>query len=268
MKREFIRHIDTGITLYRYNDIPVIEAEHAVGTAKIALQGAHLLSWKPKTTQHDVLWLSEIEPFKAGNAVRGGIPVCFPWFNNAGTPAHGYARIKLWELTSHQITPDFFRFTFTLTNEKQVPVATLDMSFASDCRLVFTNIGEKDAQVALHSYFNIGDVRQISLLNLPNYTYNSLTGQQETVPTPRTINENVDCIYRAELGATVIADPVFQRKIEVDHQNAGDIVVWNPWHKATGNMSETGYQTMVCVETARIRQRINQESVGVIIRVK
>lgn len=268
MKREFIRDIDTGITLYQYNDIPVIEVEHAVGTAKIALQGAHLLSWKPTAAQHDVLWLSEIEPFKAGNAIRGGIPICFPWFNNAGTPAHGYARIKLWELTSHQITPDSVRLVFTLNNEKRAPVASLDMTFAEDCRLTFTNIGEKDAQVALHSYFNVGDIQRITLLNLPDSAYNSLTQRQENVPNPRTISENVDCIYRAELGATVISDPVYQRRIEADHQNADDIVVWNPWHKATGNMSETGYQTMVCVESARISRRINQESMGVIIRIK
>ncbi|ABR74472.1 D-hexose-6-phosphate mutarotase [Actinobacillus succinogenes] len=268
MKRKFIQNIDTGITLYQYNEIPVIEVEHAVGSAKIALQGAHLLSWKPNGAQHDVLWLSEIEPFKAGNAIRGGIPVCFPWFNNAGTPAHGYARIRLWQLRSHQIMPDSVQLIFTLNNEKNLPVATLDMTFAADCRLTFTNTGEKNAQIALHSYFNVSDIRRIVLLNLPDSAYNSLTQQQENVPTPRTVGENVDCIYRAESGATVIDDPIYQRQIEVEHQNAGDIVLWNPWHKATGNMSETGYQTMVCVETARIRRRINRESVGVIIRVK
>ncbi|MDG2944727.1 D-hexose-6-phosphate mutarotase [Exercitatus varius] len=267
MKRKFIRHIDTGISLYQYNDIPVIEAEHAVGSAKIALQGAHLLSWQPAGAQYDVLWLSEIEPFKAGSAVRGGIPVCFPWFNNAGTPAHGYARISLWELTSHQIAPDSFQFTFTLIHEKQT-VATLTMTFGADCQLVFTNLAEQEAQIALHSYFKVGDIHRTELLNLPNSAFNSLTQRQENVPVPRIIRENVDCIYRAEAGATIIADKAYQRHIEIEHQNAGDIVVWNPWHKATGNMSESGYQTMICVETARIRRPIHQESVGVIIRVK
>lgn len=66
------------LELYHYNDIPVLHLSHSIGTAKIALQGAQLLSWQPKGENRDLFWLSEIEPFKLGTAIRGGVPICYP----------------------------------------------------------------------------------------------------------------------------------------------------------------------------------------------
>ncbi|WP_439327678.1 D-hexose-6-phosphate mutarotase [Lonepinella sp. BR2357] len=268
MHRTFVQSISNELSLYHYNDIPVLEVNHNVGSAKIALQGAHLFSWQPAHTKQDVFWLSEIEPFKQGSAIRGGVPICFPWFGNNGTPAHGFARTHLWDLTTHEISPNQVSLTFSLFAEDKTLIATIQMLFSEQCELIFTNYSQENAQLALHSYFNVGDIQQVQLHNLPTTTFNSLTKQQETVPSPRTIRENVDCIYSAKNGATIIEDQAHQRTITVEHQNASDIVVWNPWHKPTSSMSETGYQTMVCVETARIKQALQQESVGVKIQVK
>ncbi|VTR55526.1 aldose 1-epimerase [Actinobacillus pleuropneumoniae] len=66
----------------------------------MALQGAQLLSWQPATAKQDVLWLSEIEPFQKGNAIRGGVPICYPWFGSVKSPSHGTARIREWSLQS------------------------------------------------------------------------------------------------------------------------------------------------------------------------
>lgn len=78
-----IKQLTSVLSLQQYNEIPVIALDHQVGKALISLQGAHLFSWQPKGTQKDVLWLSEIEPFKLGNAIRGGVPICYPWFGGA-----------------------------------------------------------------------------------------------------------------------------------------------------------------------------------------
>lgn len=75
-----IKMISPEIALAKYNELDVLEINHSKVKAKIALQGAQLLSWQPKNTQQDVLWLSEIEPFQTGVAIRGGIPICHPWF--------------------------------------------------------------------------------------------------------------------------------------------------------------------------------------------
>ena len=103
-------HLAPELKLTKYNQLDVLEITHPKCTAKIALQGAHLFSWQPLHAKQDVLWLSEIEPFTQGNAIRGGVPICYPWFG-AGlegnkSPSHGYARITEWELLSHQVDVD------------------------------------------------------------------------------------------------------------------------------------------------------------------
>ena len=114
MNIQLQQQITPELSLYAYNDIPVLHLHHRVGTAKIALQGAHLFSWQPAHSKQDVLWLSDIEPFNAGTAIRGGIPICYPWFNNAGTPAHGFARTSLWQLSDYEIGSDKVRLVFSL----------------------------------------------------------------------------------------------------------------------------------------------------------
>lgn len=86
-----------------------------------ALQGAHLLSWKP-AGEEEVLWLSNNTPFKNGVAIRGGVPVCWPWFGPAaqqGLPAHGFARNLPWTLKSHREDADGVALTFELTQSEE-----------------------------------------------------------------------------------------------------------------------------------------------------
>ena len=266
------QQITPELSLYAYNDIPVLHLQHAVGSAKIALQGAHLFSWQPAQTQQDVLWLSEIEPFETGTAIRGGVPICYPWFGNAGSPAHGFARTSLWQLSDYEIRTNKVRLVFSLFSALNIVLAKVEMEFSEQCELRFTHYGNsamKNVQVALHSYFNVADINRTQIANLPTECFNSLSQSQEIVPSPRTINENVDCIYAAPQQPTEIHDQANQRTLFVTHQNASDVVLWNPWHKATSSMSKNGYQTMVCVETARIHRYLEAgETVAVRLSVK
>ena len=264
--------ITPELSLYAYNDIPVLHLQHAVGSAKIALQGAHLFSWQPAQNQQDVLWLSEIEPFETGTAIRGGVPICYPWFGNAGTPAHGFARTSLWQLSDYEIRTDKVRLVFSLFSALNIVLAKVEMQFSEQCELRFTHYGDsamKNVQVALHSYFNVADINHTQIANLPTECFNSLSQSQEVVPSPRAIRENVDCIYTAPQQPTEVHDIGNHRIINVEHLNAGNVVLWNPWHKTTSNMTENGYQTMVCVETARIDEYLQTgETVAVRLSVK
>lgn len=256
------------IKLVRYNELDVLEITHETCTAKVALQGAHLFSWQPKHAKQDVLWTSEIEPFNAGSAIRGGVPICYPNFG-AGldgnqTPFHGTARTSLWELSAYVVEKDGVRLTFQL-----LPHAKVEMLLGETCQIHFTQLNEKPSQLALHSYFNLADITQADVSGLPTRCFNSLTKSEQAVENPRKIAENIDCIYTLEQPISVIHDHGNARQIEIEHQNASEIVLWNPWHKPTGSMSETGYQTMVCVETARIHRLLAQnETVSVKISVK
>lgn len=266
------QQITPELSLYAYNDIPVLHLQHAVSSAKIALQGAHLFSWQPVQCQQDVLWLSEIEPFETGTAIRGGVPICYPWFGNAGTPAHGFARTSLWQLSDYEIRTDKVRLVFSLFSALNIVLAKVEMQFSEQCELRFTHYGDsamKNVQVALHSYFNVADINHTQIANLPTECFNSLSQSQEVVPSPRAIRENVDCIYTAPQQPTEVHDIGNHRIITVEHLNAGNVVLWNPWHKTTSNMTENGYQTMVCVETARIDEYLQTgETVAVRLSVK
>ncbi|PVX42893.1 glucose-6-phosphate 1-epimerase [Pasteurella langaaensis DSM 22999] len=268
MEVKLIKQLAPELALYHYNDIPVLALKHAVGTAKISLQGAQLISWIPAHTEQDVVWLSEIEPFNKGEAIRGGIPICYPWFGKTGTPSHGYARLQLWQLVSYDIQADVVYLNFLLETENAESVAHIEMTFSEEFHLEFTNYCiEQEPQLALHTYFNVGDISQSEIQQLPTTTFNVLTQQQETVPPTRVVNEYVECIYPAN-ERNVIVDTINQRTIEILHENASEIVMWNPWHNETSAMSEEGHNTMICIETARISERLAEKPVGLTIRVK
>ncbi|AUI66252.1 MULTISPECIES: D-hexose-6-phosphate mutarotase [Glaesserella] len=263
------KQLTPELNLVDYHQIPVLEISHPKVTAKVALQGAQLLSWKPSHTAEDVLWLSEIEPFEQGNAIRGGVPICYPWFGGAKQPPHGTARNRLWELSAYQVDAEQVKLEFSLFDEQQQLEAKMEMELGSTCQLRFTHLAESEAQVALHSYFKVKNIEQVELFGLPDNAFDAVTQQRQAVSSPRKIANLVDEVYTANQQPSLISDSSYQRQIEVDHHNASEVVVWNPWHKAMSGMSEMGYQTMVCVETARIHQLVRSgEQVSVKISVK
>lgn len=254
------------LRLTQRNEIPVLELNHAVGQAQISLQGAQLLSWKPRN-QLEMLWLSEIEPFQLGNAIRGGIPICYPWFGSARKPAHGTARIRLWKLSSYDIQANKVSLTFTLLAENNQPEAQIQMTFNDSLQLTFTNLADESAEAALHTYFRVGDIHQAEIQGLPTECFNKLTEQTETVASPRKITQAVDSIYNFANNPTVLVDNNLQRKVTITHHQASNIVVWNPWKETPSAMRLQDYQQMICIETARILDsKLNKgESVSVTI---
>lgn len=129
--------------LVNYNSIPVLEIKHALMSAKISLQGAQLLSWKPTHANQDVFWLSEVEPFSLGQAIRGGVPICYPWFGATKQPAHGTARNRLWELTDYVEQEEHVQLTFSLFDENKNLEAKMDMTLGETCELCFTHLGKE-----------------------------------------------------------------------------------------------------------------------------
>lgn len=251
--KTLIQPITPELSLWHYNDIPVLQLTHPVGNALIALQGAQLLQWIPKNATNSVFWLSDIEPFVLGKAIRGGVPICFPWFNNNGTPAHGYARIRLWQLTDYCLTDTAVHLSFGLFNDNHLIEAKMQMQFDEHCHLRFTHFNAENAQFALHSYFDVADLAQTQVSNLPTQCFNFLTQQEITVPSTRIINELTDCVYQMPLDSHLqIDDNVRQRQVHLHQSNASDTVLWNPYHKPTSAMSEKAYQQMLCLETARL----------------
>lgn len=265
-KGQPIKTIDSAISLHKINEIEVLIIEHKAGKAAIALQGAQLLSWQPHFCQKDVLWLSEIEPFKQGQAIRGGIPICYPWFGRNGDPIHGYARISLWQLDQWQVSESEVKLSLVLKNQHQQVEAEIAMTFSDDCQIDFTHYGEQPAQLALHSYFNISQIEGINVTGLPATAYDHLQQKNITIPPTLTINSPIDAVFTGNDANIQINDE--DRSIQIINHNTSDTVVWNPWHQPTSAMSDQAYKNMLCVESARINSQLQKnESVRVMLKV-
>lgn len=239
------------------------------GKAVISLHGAQVLSFIPRG-QEPVLWMSEKSRFEPGKPIRGGIPVCWPWFgshpSNAALPSHGFARLVEWEpaaagecgneavflelALTPQLVPDQFKAPDFLLKLR------IEVSNGLTVALTIGNSGGKplDYSAALHSYFNISDISQIAVGGLNgraclNTLNNTVHRQQGDIR----FSAETDLLYGDTADTCVIDDPGFCRKITVAKVGSHSTVVWNPWEAKARRMpdfDDQEFRHMVCVETA------------------
>jgi glucose-6-phosphate 1-epimerase len=246
-----------------------VEVDNPHATARIALQGAQVLLWNPKG-EEPVIWLSEDARFAAAKSVRGGVPICWPWFgahtSEAGFPAHGYARTTPWEVEMTEAMVDGqTRLVFGLVESELTesfwphvtPVqCRITIGKTLQVELITRNEGAEAVTIteALHTYFRIGDIRQVRISGLENSNYLDKVQdfQQFTQKGMVEIGEEVDRVYIDTDHEVVIDDPLLKRRIHINKRGSHSTIVWNPWSEKAaqmGDMGENGYQYMVCVES-------------------
>lgn len=252
------------------------EVTNAGATATIALQGAQVLSWVPRGG-HPVVWLSEAAVFSPGKPVRGGIPVCWPWFGPHPTepsyPSHGFARASLWQVTqttSHSDTVTRLSLQL-IQGEASRPLwphpSRLDIHVSVGAvltiELVTQNIGPAPITVgeALHAYFDVADVRQVTVDGFDGCHYLDKVdnGRRKTQFGRVKFEAETDRIYLDTVGDCLIHDPGLRRRIRISKGGSRSTVIWNPWtEKAAqlGDMGENGYLKMVCVESANAADNV------------
>ncbi|CAA0109593.1 Putative glucose-6-phosphate 1-epimerase [Zhongshania aliphaticivorans] len=246
-------------------DFPVLECVTEHCYAVIALQGAQLLSFRP-TGKSEVLWLSPLAKFSLGDAVRGGIPICLPWFgvnrHQADLPKHGIARTQLWTLGDVQQADDgIIRLCFTFRSSDNdlalypYPVSaelTVELGEELGMSLQVANEGDEPMPLsfALHSYFSVSDVQQVSIAGIDGRDYldNCQDLSRCVQSEPLTFNGEIDRVYEAVGGRQVIHDD--ERDVYIDGEGCDTVVVWNPGAVLAGKMADVGphYQRYVCVE--------------------
>jgi glucose-6-phosphate 1-epimerase len=247
----------------------VAELTHALGHASIALQGAQVLNWIPKG-QAPVVWLSSDARFQATKSLRGGAPVCWPWFGahaqDPSKPAHGFARNLDWEVLETSSTQAGTRILLGFTpGEAQRPLwphqasLTLAVTLGETLSLVLTtrNTGAESITItqALHTYFHVGDIAGARVEGLSGCEYidKAVSGD----PCIRqdgaiTIDREVNRIYLGCPGSVAIVDESLKRRIRIAKSGSASYVVWNPWAETGakfGDMGPDGYRQMLCVET-------------------
>jgi glucose-6-phosphate 1-epimerase len=244
----------------------------SAATAEIYLHGAQLTSWRPKAAD-EVIFLSQHSSWKDGHAIRGGIPICFPWFRNKAddpkAPSHGFVRTKAWQLDSV---------------ERKGNTATVSLSTASDAatrawwphdfrlvhrltigpeltqELVLSNTGKAPLRFeeALHTYYRVAAAESLRITGLAGVAYldNTDGNREKRQEGDIVFIGQTDRAYLDTTHAVEIADPAMRRRIRLSKQDSRTTVVWNPWKEGAQSMADLGddeWRTMACVEASNIR---------------
>ena len=240
--------------------------------AKISLYGGQVLSFKP-TGHKDVLWLSKQASYKSGKAIRGGIPLCWPWFgandkasSQQQSGNHGFARQLPWRIDNITADESGVTLVLLLTGENQHPLwpnaykLTQTLFFGQGFKqtLAMTNLGQDDAQYsgALHSYFTVSNPSNISIDALTGISYSDqLTGNSSIQKHAVSCVGEIDRDYHSSKKMTIV-DNQWQRKIDIVSHNCQQWVLWNPGAKLAATMADIhpqGEQEYVCLEAANTR---------------
>jgi glucose-6-phosphate 1-epimerase len=216
-----------------------------------------------------LLWLSRASLFAEGRAIRGGVPVCWPWFgrhpDNPDLPQHGFARTSLWRLVEvDESDPDLSVVTLELQDCAQTLelwphhfILRLRIGVGRSLELALTTMNRDRESCtitsALHSYFTVSDIDNVEIRGLENTPYfDALTGENRLQQGAIHICREVDRVYQ-EVDCRRIELFDRERIVEIRPQGSRSAVVWNPWiakSAAMADMEPEGYKTMVCIETA------------------
>ncbi len=279
---------------HQAEDFPMIEINNAQSQATIALQGGHVMTYQPKG-QEPLIWLSAAAKFQPGKSIRGGVPVCWPWFGahaqDSSKPGHGHARTVMWEVLETaalesgatqvrmQLIVDATTQAFWAHN---TPVQVL-ITVGEDLRVELITRNDSDAAVtiseALHTYFHISDISEVKIVGLEDTEYLDKVGteQRKTQQGAITINGEVDRVYVNTDAECFIEDAGFKRRIRISKTHSQSTVVWNPWQakaEKMGDLGEQGYRQMLCVESANALENSveiaagAQHSLAVVYRVE
>jgi glucose-6-phosphate 1-epimerase len=254
--------------------LDVVEIETAAATAVVALQGAQVLSFVPRGGR-DWLWVSERARWAVGAALRGGIPICFPWFGPHPTertfPAHGFARTTAWRFAGVEEIGDDARLALTLAADAATRAvyphafeARLEVTVGADLGLAFDVSNPADTpltfEIAFHSYLAVTDLAEVAIEGLAGCAFVDKvaggTRRREGDGPVRIVGE-VDRVYDSD-GPVKLVDPAGARSLRIESDGAGSTVVWNPAPAKTATLSDLtpdGYQQFVCVETGAIGDR-------------
>ncbi len=252
--------------------LPLVKITTPWSMAEIYLLGAHVAGFQ-KNGEPPLLFMSAKSWFADGKPIRGGVPICFPWFGpREGEPAHGLARIRTWELGETSAASDG-RVTvrLRLPGESLKPewsalrtVFVLTVGETLTMELVATNESAEKTLVienCLHTYFQVGDVNGVMLAGLQgapfdDFAFGANGARRNGDPALLGITQETNRVYPDNTAAVEIRDASLKRVIRVEKFNAQSTVVWNPWttQKMPEDWGQADFQQMVCVESGNVKQ--------------
>lgn len=261
------------------NGIPFVVIKNKSSAAIISLYGGQLLSYK-HAGKDDLLFLSKLANYKQGAAIKGGIPVCWPWFGvdpeNKGRQSHGFARNNMWELRSTEsLSDNQCRVVMGLTENEETRLLwpfefdlTIEITIGEvlGVKLITKNTGKQKFVItqALHTYFSVANIENVVLQGLDKKKYldkaNINVGDEEKIQIGNIeFNHEVDRIYLDAPASTQLIDTMREQQVDICSTGNKTAVVWNPGADICEQMSDlenTDYQKFVCIETANAASNV------------
>lgn len=248
-----------------------VSVTSAGAIGEIYMHGAHVTSWKP-AGREEVFFVSSRSSWEDGRAIRGGVPISFPWFatkvDDPAAPAHGFVRTKAWQLES--ISQEGSAVTVSMSTASDEDTKRWSpaefrlfyrVSFGSELRLELdvANTGETPLRFeeALHAYYRMGNIveTRVQGLNAVRYLDKTDSNREKTQQGAVAVISETDRVYLDTSEAIEMDDPVLKRRIQLSKENSRTTVVWNPWREKARSMSDLGadeWMRMICVETSNV----------------
>jgi len=251
--------------------LPKVRIATPQAEAEMYLHGAQVTSWKPAGVE-EVLFLSNHAQWHEGIAIRGGIPLCFPWFRGKAddpkAPSHGFVRTKAWQLESITREDDSVVVAmWTASDEDTRKWWPADFRLVHRVRfgtelkleLAITNIGATALRFeeALHTYHRVGHIKSVRILGLDGIAYldNTDSNREKIQHGDIVITKQIDNAYLNTQDSVELVDPELGRRIRITKENSLTTVVWNPWREGARSLSDLGdneWQQMVCAEASNV----------------
>lgn len=248
-------------------DLPCYVLHCGQATAVISSYGAHVLSYQPQA-EVEVIYLSPDSVWQNNNPIRGGVPVCWPWFGPAAAefnsaaqklPNHGLVRTELWQVVQQSIRQTSvsieLRIETTLPYSNAPTYLSLALTLTEDSLTMTLNSDKGLQQAALHSYFTVDSVHKVSVSSLTGcYLDKVQAGQRFDQHQPELkFTAEVDRVYLDTAGELTLKQA--KNSVQLTQQGHDASVLWNPWSEkaaALKDLPDSGYLDFVCVETARL----------------
>ena len=251
--------------------LPKVRITSPQVVGEMYLHGAHVTSWRPAGAD-EVFFVSSQSRWEDGHAIRGGVPVCFPWFGDKSddrkAPAHGFVRTKAWQLDSiGQVGDEVMVTMFTESDENTKKWCPADFRLVHratfgpelSLELVVTNRGTTSLRFeeALHTYHRVGDIAKAGVQGLDGVHYLDKTDskRKKLQHGEIVIVSETDRVYMDTSDAVELKDPVLRRRTRVTKQNSRTTVVWNPWVQKARALSDLGddeWTQMICIESSNV----------------
>jgi glucose-6-phosphate 1-epimerase len=252
--------------------LPRVCISTAAAAGEIYLHGAQLTSWRPAGAE-EVIFLSRHSQWEPGHAIRGGIPVCFPWFRNKAddpkAPSHGFVRTKAWQLDAVEKNGEAATVSLSTQSDESTRawwphdfhlLQRLTVGAELTQELVVSNTGTAPLRFeeALHTYYRVGEAESVRISGLDGVAYldNTDANREKRQEGDIVFTAQTDRAYVETTHAVEIEDPSMQRRIRLEKQDSRTTVVWNPWSTGAQSLADLGddeWRTMACVEASNIR---------------